>query len=178
MGRSKSKGRAKEGQQGDGDAAQQQRVEYQQPADPPRAALAVHPQGAAVAVAVGAELRVYDTKCAADGQMLHAASRLMHRMPPPPAQALPPPPPLSTPPLPAPLLPIRRAQQLRVLVSKPEPGQQQQQQGKGQQAAAAAPIIRGVAFDVSGRYLLAGSEDKAAGIRLWDCATWELLQSM
>lgn len=63
-------------------------------------------------------------------------------------------------------------------MSKPEEGQQQQQQGKGKQQATVAPIIRGLAFDASGRYLLAGSEDKAAGLRLWDCATWELLQSM
>lgn len=62
-----------------------------------------------------------------------------------------------------------------MLVGGPEAGQQQQQ-GKGQQAA--APIIRGVAFDAAGRYLLVGSEDKAAGLRLWDCTTWQLLQSM
>lgn len=70
MGRTKAKGRGrqanKEGKQGDGDASQQQQQqvpnEFQQPADPPRAVLAVHPQGAAVAVAVGPELRVYDTK--------------------------------------------------------------------------------------------------------------------
>ncbi len=54
----------KEGEQGDGDAGEQQQRqnEYQQPSDPPRAVLAVHPQGAAVAVAVGPELRVFDTK--------------------------------------------------------------------------------------------------------------------
>lgn len=64
---------------------------------------------------------------------------------------------------------------MHTLVSKPEAGQGQQQ-GKGQQAA--APFIRGLAFDASGRYLLAGSEDKAAGLRLWDCTTWQLLQGM
>lgn len=40
------------------------------------------------------------------------------------------------------------------------------------------PYVRGVAFEPSGRYLLAGSEDKAAGLRVWDCATWQLLQAM
>ncbi|KAI7842826.1 hypothetical protein COHA_003572 [Chlorella ohadii] len=135
MGRNRGrKGRQakKEGEQGDGDAGEQQQQrqnEYQQPSDPPRAVLAVHPQGAAVAVAVGPELRVFDTK----------------------------------------------AQKLHTLVSKPEAGQGQQQ-GKGQQAA--APFIRGLAFDASGRYLLAGSEDKAAGLRLWDCTTWQLLQGI
>lgn len=39
-------------------------------------------------------------------------------------------------------------------------------------------VVRGVAFDASGRFLLAGGEDKSAGLRLWDCATWELLQTM
>lgn len=38
--------------------------DYVQPADPPRAVMAVHPTGAAVAVAVGPELRVYDARCA------------------------------------------------------------------------------------------------------------------
>ena len=61
----------------------------------------------------------------------------------------------------------------------PASGGKQKKQGK---AAAAPPppppVLRGVAFDASGRYLLAGSEDKAAGLRLWDCATWELLQTM
>lgn len=67
MGRTRGKGRGRakgEGEQGDGTAGQQQQRqnEYQQPSDPPRAVLAVHPKGAAVAVAVGPELRVYDTK--------------------------------------------------------------------------------------------------------------------
>jgi hypothetical protein len=38
--------------------------QYVQPVDPPRAVMAVHPQGAAIAVAVGPELRVYDARCA------------------------------------------------------------------------------------------------------------------
>lgn len=38
--------------------------DYVQPVDPPRAALAVHPAGAAVALAVGAELRVFDARSA------------------------------------------------------------------------------------------------------------------
>lgn len=70
-----------------------------------------------------------------------------------------------------------------MLISKPEPeaaaateAAPQQQPPKGQQQA--APLVRGVAFDASGRHLLVGSEAKAAGMRLWDCATWELLQTM
>lgn len=68
MGRSKGKGRGRQAStqdgQGDGDAGQQQQrpFEYQQPSDPPRAVLAVNPQGGALAVAVGPELRVYDTQ--------------------------------------------------------------------------------------------------------------------
>ncbi|PRW61612.1 tRNA (guanine-N(7)-)-methyltransferase non-catalytic subunit wdr4 [Chlorella sorokiniana] len=130
MGRNRGRQAKKEGGQA-GEHQQRQNNEYQQPSDPPRAVLALHPGGAALAVAVGPELRVYDT----------------------------------------------RAQKLHVLVCKPDAGQQQQQ-GKGQQAAAAAPIVRGLAFDASGRYLLAGSEDKAAGLRLWDCDTWQLVQSI
>ena len=92
----------------------------------------------------------------------------------------------------------RRAKQFKLLVSKPaeqapppepapapegEQQQQQQPQQKGKKpprAPVPPPLthVRGVAFDASGRYLLAGSEDKAAGVRLWDCTTWELLQSM
>ncbi len=36
--------------------------DYVQPSDPPRAVLAVHPQRGVIAVAVGPELRVYDSK--------------------------------------------------------------------------------------------------------------------
>lgn len=62
---------------------------------------------------------------------------------------------------------------------EPEQGQAQQKQGKrGAPRPAQPPHVRGVAFDASGRYLLAGAEDKAAGLRLWDCTTWELLQTM
>jgi hypothetical protein len=61
-----------------------------------------------------------------------------------------------------------------------QPQQQQQKSKRPPRAPVLPPLthVRGVAFDASGRYLLAGSEDKAAGVRLWDCATWELLQSM
>ena len=87
-----------------------------------------------------------------------------------------------------------RTKQLKVLVRKPaeqapppEPApapegeQQPQQKGRKPPRAPAPPPanhLRGVAFDATGRYLLAGGEDKTAGVRLWDCATWELLQSM
>lgn len=65
-------------------------------------------------------------------------------------------------------------------MSKPEP-QPEGDKGKGkggQAAGAVAPVLRGVAFDGSGRFLLVGSEDKGAGMRLWDCDTWELQQAM
>jgi hypothetical protein len=35
-----------------------------------------------------------------------------------------------------------------------------------------------VVFDAAGRYLLAGSEHKAAGLRVWDCSSWQLIQTM
>lgn len=43
-------------------AAEGPKDTWVQPVDPPRAVVAVHPHGAAVAVAVGPELRVYDAK--------------------------------------------------------------------------------------------------------------------
>lgn len=91
----------------------------------------MHPTGAAIAVAVGPELRVYDV----------------------------------------------RTGQHHTLISKPEelaPAAKQ----PAHAARGAVPFVRGVAFDPSGRYLLAGTEDKSAGLRLWDAATWQLLQSI
>lgn len=60
----------------------------------------------------------------------------------------------------------------------PASGGKQKKKGKAAAEPPAPPVLRGVAFDASGRYLLVGSEDKAAGLRLWDCATWQLLQAM
>lgn len=56
---------AGEGQGQDGTPQTQQpqsQPEWVQPSDPPRAVLAVHPQRGVIAVAVGPELRVYDSK--------------------------------------------------------------------------------------------------------------------
>jgi len=42
-------------------------------------------------------------------------------------------------------------------------------------AADQAAAVRDVAFDAAGRLLLAGGDDKCA--RVWDAATWRLLQT-
>lgn len=49
--------------------------EYTQPRDPPRAVLAVHPTGAAIAVAIGPELRVYDARCGLQGCPPHVGAK-------------------------------------------------------------------------------------------------------
>jgi hypothetical protein len=69
-----------------------------------------------------------------------------------------------------------RNQQFKVLVDAAEDPTAQQQLKGGSKGS--PPYVRGVAFDASGRYLLAGGEDKTAGLRVWDCATWQLLQAM
>ncbi|KAI3432660.1 hypothetical protein D9Q98_004204 [Chlorella vulgaris] len=66
-----------------------------------------------------------------------------------------------------------RTQQHRSLVTKPAQPEPVQ---KG--ARPAPPYLRGVVFDAAGRYLLAGSEDKAAGLRVWDCSSWQLIQTI
>lgn len=72
----------------------------------------------------------------------------------------------------------RRSQQHWVLISKPQEDEAQGLPGAQHQDKATMPYVRGVAFDAAGRYLLAGSEDKAAGLRVWDCSSWELIQTM
>lgn len=60
----------KEGGEGETAGEQQKpHPDYVQPVDPPRAAVAVHPDGAAVAVACGLQLRVYDARF--DSSMRH-----------------------------------------------------------------------------------------------------------
>lgn len=72
---------------------------------------------------------------------------------------------------------LRRSGKHHTLVTKPDtPAPAAQQPAHA--ARAAIPYVRGAAFDASGSRLLAGSEDKAAGLRLWDSSSWELLQSM
>ncbi|KAL4452620.1 hypothetical protein ABPG75_008282 [Micractinium tetrahymenae] len=110
---------------------QQSQPDYVQPADPPRCVLAVHPARGVIAVAVGPELRVYDSKTG----------------------------------------------EHRTLVTKPDqPAPAAQQPAHA--ARGAIPFVCGAAFDASGSRLLAGSEDKGAGLRLWDASSWELLQSI
>lgn len=72
---------------------------------------------------------------------------------------------------------VRRSGEHRTLVTKPDqPAPAAQQPAHA--ARGAVPFVRGAAFDASGSRLLAGSEDKASGLRLWDASSWELLQSM
>lgn len=89
--------------------------------------------------------------------------------------AAPPPPPCSHRP-PFPSAPPRTGEH-HVLISKAD-ARAQGPQDPGHAARGSVPFVRGVAFDAQGRYLLAGSEDKADGLRLWDATTWKLLQSM
>ncbi|PSC74264.1 tRNA (guanine-N(7)-)-methyltransferase non-catalytic subunit wdr4-like [Micractinium conductrix] len=121
----------KTGEQGAVPAQGGNQHEWAQPTDPPRAVLAVHPAGAALALAVGPELRVFDA----------------------------------------------RTGEHHVLISKAD-ARAQGPQDPGHAARGSVPFVRGVAFDAQGRYLLAGSEDKADGLRLWDATTWKLLQSI
>ena len=155
-----------------GQAEQQERPnpapEYVQPADPPRAALAVHPHGTAVALAVGGQLRLYDARQAACCAVLHRprpahAARTHVRSCDRLSSAFP----ISS----TPAATACRCQQLRVLVDVQQVQAEQARQGAG-------PYLRGVAFDPTGRRLLAGSEDKAAGLRLWECGSWQLEQAM
>ena len=190
MGRGKAAKRAKKEEAGGGAAPPP--PEWAAPADPPRAVVAVHAGAGAgaLAVAVGPELRVWDARCAPWARPPPAPARQRrgrggrvapgwprgrmrwHMLPPPGRRQ----PPLARSPRcwpPTPLGPWRRSGQLRTLVTAadtPALG------GDGKPLPPA--VVRGLAFDASGRRLLAGSEDKGAGLRIWDTATWELLQSM
>ncbi len=39
-------------------------------------------------------------------------------------------------------------------------------------------FIRGLAFDATGAFLVAGCDDKAQGMALWDATSWEQLQTV
>ncbi len=79
--------------------------------------------------------------------------------------------------LPLPPRLVHRSGEHRTLVTKPDqPAPAAQQPAHA--ARGAVPFVRGAEFNASGSRLLAGSEDKASGLRLWDASSWELLQSM
>lgn len=70
----------------------------------------------------------------------------------------------------APLPPVHgRLKEVKTLRRRPE----------GQGAGAAGRLfVRALAFDATGSYLAAASDDKSQGMLLWDAATWDQLLAL